>query len=498
MAVWRKVIVSGSTANLAAAQVDNLTNGYVVIGGGQASNLSARAVSGSGAILADGASNISLNGAFTGSASLTGSFTGSFSGVHSGSFSGSFRGDGSGLTGVTAQASYALTFGEGIGSLGPSVSSSYNGNQAVTIVVSGTVDLTNNVITKWDNTANKFAVSSLTDDGTTITGTTSVRLSGANSSLTGSFTGSFNGAVAGTASWASQALTASSVGALNQNVTITGSLIISSSAAVELFVLGGTQFTGSVSSTGGFTGSLFGTSSWANNAVQVGNSLTLGNGLTGGPYNGSAAVTADVGAGALISVDVNAVYVATSSLSANQIPKYSNNTLSGSNISDTGTQVQIAAGATSGLSVAAGGITVTGNSTFNNGVTIAGNLTVAGTASFTNTDSLFVADKFIALSSGSTSVADSGIIVVTSTVGGNMSGSAFYLESTTDAAPNYGRWAMAANINATASIATADEYVVSAKIAQASNPSAAPTWGGGTQGTGNMWITNAGDIFIYS
>jgi hypothetical protein len=265
-----------------------------------------------------------------------------------------------------------------------------------------------------------------------------------------------------------------------------------------LFVLGGTQFTGSVSSTGGFTGSLFGTSSWANNAVQVGNSLTLGNGLTGGPYNGSAAVTADVGAGALISVDVNAVYVATSSLSANQIPKYSNNTLSGSNISDTGTQVQIAAGATSGLSVAAGGITVTGNSTFNNGVTIAGNLTVAGTASFTNTDSLFVADKFIALSSGSTSVADSGIIVVTSTVGGNMSGSAFYLESTTDAAPNYGRWAMAANINATASIATADEYVVSAKIAQASNPSAAPTWGGGTQGTGNMWITNAGDIFIYS
>ena len=45
MAEWKKVIVSGSTANLAALQVDNLTSGQVVIGGG-ASNLSTTAING--------------------------------------------------------------------------------------------------------------------------------------------------------------------------------------------------------------------------------------------------------------------------------------------------------------------------------------------------------------------------------------------------------------------------------------------------------------------
>jgi hypothetical protein len=34
MANWKKVIVSGSTANLASLQVDDLTSGQVVIGGG--------------------------------------------------------------------------------------------------------------------------------------------------------------------------------------------------------------------------------------------------------------------------------------------------------------------------------------------------------------------------------------------------------------------------------------------------------------------------------
>jgi hypothetical protein len=40
--------------------------------------------------------------------------------------------------------------------------------------------------------------------------------------------------------------------------------------------------------------------------------------------------------------------------------------------------------------------------------------------------------------------------------------------------------------------------MVTAKINQASNPSAAPTWGSTGNGSGNMWVTNAGDIFIYA
>jgi hypothetical protein len=66
---------------------------------------------------------------------------------------------------------------------------------AVTVSVSGASSLNSNRITKWTGTA--FADSSLTDNGTTITGTTSIQLSGASSSLTGSFTGSFAGSGTG-------------------------------------------------------------------------------------------------------------------------------------------------------------------------------------------------------------------------------------------------------------------------------------------------------------
>lgn len=506
MAVWKKVIVSGSTANLANLQVDSLASGQAVIGGG-ASNLTTRAISGSGAILASGGSGIQLTGSFSGSFTgnligtsswatnattttqvannltqgvgvttftyngssaqtvavsgasalstnavtkwtgtafanssltdngtiITGNSSIQLTGANSkltGSFTGSFVGDGSNLTGVTAQASFPLTFGEGIG-LNAQGSASYDGNQPVTITVSGAADLTNNIHVKWDNNANKFTNSSLTDDGTTITGTTSIRLSGANSSL---------------------------------------------------------------------TGSLQGTASWASNAVQVANSLTLGNGITGGPYNGSSAVTADIGAGALITVNADSVMVTTSSLGTNQIPKYSANALVGSNILDTGTQVQIGAGASSGLSVAAGGVTVTGNSTFNNNVNIVGNLTVAGTASFENSTSLLIADRFILLASGSTTLTEGGIIVGSSTAAGGASGSAWYIESGNGSDHGvYGRWATAFNVHASASSATVSEYAVTVNVAASSDPSVAPVWGGSANGSGNMWINNTtGDIFIYA
>lgn len=70
---------------------------------------------------------------------------------------------------------------------------SFDGSGAVSLEVSGAVDLTANAITKWDDTSGKFVVSSLTDDGTNITGTTSIQLTGASSNLSGSFSGSFQG-----------------------------------------------------------------------------------------------------------------------------------------------------------------------------------------------------------------------------------------------------------------------------------------------------------------
>ena len=173
MAEWKKVIVSGSNVS----QLNN-DSGYLVSGD-------------SGVIL-------------------------------SGSFSGSFEGDGSGLTGVVATNPFSLSQGTGIEAF------SFDGSASQTVAVSGAAALTDNIITKWDATAGKFVDSSLTDNGTLITGTTSIQLSGANSSLTGSFTGSFTGdgsgltGLATTLDVSGSDGTGISVDLLTQDLTITG------------------------------------------------------------------------------------------------------------------------------------------------------------------------------------------------------------------------------------------------------------------------------------
>jgi hypothetical protein len=319
----------------------------------------------------------------------------------------------------------------------------------------------------------------------------------------------------------------SSANNFTNNQTITGTLTVSPSSNTELQVLstgvkigniisdahtitGSVSVSGSVTATN-FTGSILGTASFADRATtasfastaatattattanQVANSLTAGSGLTGTTFNGSAASTFDVGAGALITVSADAVSVSTSSFTANQIPKLSGGALAGSNISDTGTQVQIAAGASSGLSVAAGGVNVTGNSQFNNNVIVSGDLTVNGTTTFINTTNTLIKDQFVVIASGSSALTDAGIVAQYNAAG---SGSAWFLEAAS--AGTYGRWAVAYDVVGTSTAVSADEFVVTAKINQASNPSAAPVWGGSGNGSGNIWVTNAGDIFIYA
>ena len=159
MATWKKVIVSGSTANLANIQVDGLTSGSVVIGGGTAGNLTTTAINGTGNIVAT-----------TGASGL----------VHSGSFSGSFQGNFVGTTNLPD-----LTQGTGITAF------TYDGATTATVAVSGASTLNSNKISKWTGAA--FADSSLTDNGTAITGTTSLQLTGASSYLSGSFSGSYFG-----------------------------------------------------------------------------------------------------------------------------------------------------------------------------------------------------------------------------------------------------------------------------------------------------------------
>jgi hypothetical protein len=505
MATWKKVIVSGSSANLSSLQVDNLINGVVT--GSSNGTLGIQAINGTGNIVATtNATNL----------------------VHSGSFSGSFTGD---LTSVLAAGSQPnfVAYNSTTGKFSFSGTGSFSAATASYVTSS--------------NVFGPF---------------------GSNSILTASFatTASFvqnavSASFASTASFvqnavsASFASTASSVNALNQAVIISGSFTVFTGSAVEFqvtntgvrignaitdahTVTGSFNVSGSVVITGSLqatsiTASIFGTSSFATSAsfattasfastasfvqnavsasfastasfvqnavsasfattasfastaAQVNNALTFGLGISSSAatYNGSTAVTFHV-SGA-------------SNLSNNIIPKWNGTGFTNSNVTDTGTQVQIGAGATSGLSVAAGGINVTGNSTFNSNLTVQGDLTVNGTASFVNSTNLYVKDQFITINSGSSTLADSGIISQYNTAG---SGSAFFLEA--GSAGTYGRWAVAYDLIGTSTSATADEFMVTAKINQASNPSAAPTWGSTGNGSGNMWVTNAGDIFIYA
>lgn len=276
MASWKKVIVSGSDANLTALQVDNLANGVVT--GSSNGTLGIVPINGTGSILATtGAFGVIMSGSFSGSFqgtinsasfaqtasfitasrvfgpfgansvlsssfSVTSSFALTSSYVTGSSVFGPFgansilsasfavstsRAVSSSYAGVAGQTAATLSFGEGLSS------GSFNGSTNITIQVSGAAQLTNNAITKWDNTDNKFVSSSLTDTGTVIFGSSSIQLTGASSNLSGSFSGSFFGdgsnltglvstlRISGS-NYAGQQITSGSVALTNQGLTVLG------------------------------------------------------------------------------------------------------------------------------------------------------------------------------------------------------------------------------------------------------------------------------------
>jgi hypothetical protein len=105
---------------------------------------------------------------------------------------------------------------------------------------------------------------------------------------------------------------------------------------------------------------------------------------------------------------------------------------------------------------------------------------------------LYVKDQFILLNSGSSTLADSGLVIAYSASG---VGSAFYLEALSG---TYGRWGIAYNVSGTATTVAHDAYMV-AVSQSAGAPSPIPTWGGTTYGFGNMHVdSGTGDIYIYS
>jgi len=130
--------------------------------------------------------------------------------------------------------------------------------------------------------------------------------------------------------------------------------------------------------------------------------------------------------------------------------------------------------------------------TFGN-LTISNDLTVQGTASFESTENLKVADRFIALASGSGAAGDGGIVIEQSTAGGGQ-GQVFGFDNA-----NGGRWGLVSGFNPTASAFTPSDLMVTATTST-SAPATAPNYGGSAGGAGNIHVdtnTNGGEIYIY-
>ena len=450
MVTWKKVVVSGSSAELATLKVDNLTSGSVVIGGGNTSNLSTLPINGTGNIVATtGATGVSMSGSFSGS------FVGSITSASYAAFAATSTSSSFATQAANASSASFAT------SAANATSASY-----ATFAATAT-----SAATATNATSASYATFAATATSATTANTANSATSASYATFAATATSATTANSATSASYATFAATATSATTANS----------ATSASYASFSATATSASFASQAANASSASYALTASIALNAGSTANSLTFSTGLSGSAisFNGGTAVSL--------------VISGSSALSSNIISKWTGTGFTNSNITDTGTQIQIGSGASSGMNIAAGGLQVTGNSTFNSNLTVGGDLIVNGTASFVNADNLYVKDRFILINSGSTSLADAGIIAQYEASG---NGSAIFLEAAS--AGTYGRWAVAYGVAPTATSVTADEFVVTAKINQAGAPSGDPTWGGATNGEGNIWVTNAGDIYIYS
>ena len=135
-------------------------------------------------------------------------------------------------------------------------------------------------------------------------------------------------------------------------------------------------------------------------------------------------------------------------------------------------------------SVTFAALTTTGN------VTIGGDLNVDGTTTTINSTNLLVADQFALFASGSTSATDGGFIIQADE---NGDGRAFGYDASTD------RWSLQTTLNSTGSAFTAVDAFVNTVETSTSAPSAAPVYGGASNGSGTMHVnTSNGDVYIYA
>ena len=447
MAEWKKIIVSGSQAELAGISGSGLTtNRLLTANAGGAIASSGITVSGN-SIVATGASS-----------------------ALSGSFSGSFQGDGSGLTGVTAAVD--------IDSLDPLGGTGLHQTQ-------------DNFIFSDNGTEKKITFSNLEDAiFANISGDATVAAGGvltiSNDAVgtdeiahslgtlgTHSFTGSFSGSFDGTANLPSL-IDGNGISHFIYSGSATQTISVQASDSTITVGAGGISV--SEANLSGIPNSAL-----TNDGITFGSTdVSLGDTVTqlditgySGSFSGSF-----VGDGSgLTGLDT------TLSISGS----------SGGGAVALGSQVLTVTGTANEIETSAANQTVTiglpNDVTIGNDLTVTRNLIVQGTQTILNTANLAIEDKFILLNSGSATATDEAGIIFGGSNGSKNNGAALIWNG--DYNSNDGRLAVANSVNADATSATVSYYVAAvttgsaalAATAQADHP-------------GNIRVDGS-DIYIY-
>jgi hypothetical protein len=287
----------------------------------------------------------------------------------------------------------------------------------------------------------------------------------------------FTGSLFGTASWATNAITAASASTVAVTDTTTGT------GPYYIMFADGTTGNRAVrvdSSTLTFnatTNTLTVTSSYANQALSASFASTAPySGLTGIPAGiVSASVLTSPGQGqALLTTNGVAGSTVDLGLETSDSPQFAGVTAG-----------NITVGVTNDNTIN----TTSGDLTIQPNVILNSNLTVIGTASFQNTANLLVADRFILLASGSNTTGDGGFLVQQGT---QNVGELFGWDS------GASRWAVTSSFSADASSFVPDAFMAAVTSLASTDPN---TSGPAARYSvkGNIYVaTGAEDIWIYS
>ena len=401
----------------------------------------------------------------------------------SGSFTGSFTGNGANLTGVTATAIFPTIAVTNITSTDKFFISQSNGQEFIT----------------YGNLLTDLAGTNLTvESADSLTLAAQISVTGVTASFIGSLTGTAtnatNVAVTDTTSGVGPYYVMFADGTTGNRAVRVDSAALTFNATTNTLTVTSSFATIATSASFATTASFATSAATATNATNIAvTDTTSGT----GPYyvtcvdgtTGNRAQLVDSN-GLTFNATTNTLTVTSSaalnSLSASYAGAVNNLTNAITNNADNRVLTATGGGTINGegnLTFDGTTLTVTGNEI------ITGNLIVQGTASFQQTTNLEVADRFVLLASGSNAAGDGGLVIQQAT---QNVGELFGYESSIN------RWGFTSSFTANVSSYTPSAYITTTEVG-VTTPPVSPVYGGAGNGFGNIYVkTDTGDIFIYS